>query len=195
MLVSWASQLVLVVKNLSADAWYIGDAGWIPGSGRCPGGGHDNPLQYSCLENSMDRGVWWATVHGVAKIWTWLKWLSMHTLKQHKQNLFWGQFCWSFYLMRAWLGMYNHRDGNWDNSHFTCTKITSSQRLKEMQTLHMGLTHMHGWQASQWIFTAFALTPEKWQRLPSRSEAGLKEGSLATIKQFKELPQITWPES
>ena len=57
MLVSWASQLVLVVKNLSADAGYIGDAGWIPGSGRCPGGGHDNPLQYSCLENSMDRGA------------------------------------------------------------------------------------------------------------------------------------------
>lgn len=64
-----------------------------------------------------------------------------------------------------------------------------------MQTLHMGLTNMHGWQASQWIFTTFAPTPEKWQRLPSRSEDGLKEGSLATIKQFKELPQITWPES
>ena len=41
--------------------------GSIPGSGRSPGGGHDNPLQYSCLENPMDRGAWWATVHGVAK--------------------------------------------------------------------------------------------------------------------------------
>ena len=41
--------------------------------------GHGNPLQYSCLENPMDRGAWWATVHGVAKSWTWLKRLSMHT--------------------------------------------------------------------------------------------------------------------
>ena len=44
-----------------------GDLGLIPGLGRCPGEGHGNPLQYSCLENSMDRGSWWATVHGVAK--------------------------------------------------------------------------------------------------------------------------------
>ena len=53
-----------VVKNLPANA---GDVGLIPWSGRSPGGGHGNPLQYSCLENSMDRGVWSATVHEVAK--------------------------------------------------------------------------------------------------------------------------------
>ena len=52
--------------------------GLIPGSGRCPGGGHGNPLQYSCLESPMDRGAWWAMVHGVTKRWTWLKWLSRH---------------------------------------------------------------------------------------------------------------------
>ena len=44
-----------------------GDPGSIPGSGRSPGEGNSYPLQYSCLENSMDRGTWWATVHGVAK--------------------------------------------------------------------------------------------------------------------------------
>ena len=44
--------------------------GLIPGLGRSPGGGHGNPLQYSCLENPMDRGAWWATVHGVIKNWT-----------------------------------------------------------------------------------------------------------------------------
>ena len=44
-----------------------GDSGSIPGSGRSHGGGNGNPLQYSCLENPMDRGVWWATVHGVTK--------------------------------------------------------------------------------------------------------------------------------
>ena len=46
-------------------------------SGRSPGKGHGNPLQYSCLENPMDRGAWWAMVHGVAKIWTWPKRLSI----------------------------------------------------------------------------------------------------------------------
>ena len=61
--------LALVVKNPPAGA---GDMtpGLIPGSGRSPGGGYGNPLQYSCLENSMDRGAWWAVVHGVAKSWT-----------------------------------------------------------------------------------------------------------------------------
>ena len=51
-----------------------------------------------------------------------------------------------------------------------------------MQTLHMNLTKTHGWHAFQWLFITFVLTPEKWQRLPSRSEDELKEGSLATIK-------------
>ena len=53
-----------MVKNSPANAR---DAGSIPGSGRSPGGGHGNPLQHSCLEDPMDRGAWWATVHGVAK--------------------------------------------------------------------------------------------------------------------------------
>ena len=50
-----------------------GDLGSIPGWGRFPGGGHGNPLQYSCLENLMDRGAWWATVYGVAENWTRLR--------------------------------------------------------------------------------------------------------------------------
>ena len=49
------------------SACNAGDLGWIPGSGRSPGGGPGNPLQYSCLENPMDRGAWWAAVHGVTK--------------------------------------------------------------------------------------------------------------------------------
>ena len=53
-----------VVKNLPANT---GDAGLIPGSGRFSGGGNSNPLQYSFLENSRNRGAWWATVHGVTK--------------------------------------------------------------------------------------------------------------------------------
>ena len=52
---------------VKASAYDEGDPGLIPGSGRSPGEGNSNPLQYSCLENPMDRGAWWATVHGVAK--------------------------------------------------------------------------------------------------------------------------------
>ena len=55
------------------SACNVGDPGSIPGSGRCPGEGHSKPLQYSCLENSMDRETWWATVHGAPKSWTHLK--------------------------------------------------------------------------------------------------------------------------
>ena len=56
-----------------------GKAVWIPGWVRSPGGGLDNPLQYSCLENPIDRGAWQAMVHQTAKSWTQLKLLSMHT--------------------------------------------------------------------------------------------------------------------
>ena len=57
----------LVVSGVKASACNAGDLGSIPGSGRSPGEGNGNPLQYSCLENPMDRGAWWAIVHGVAK--------------------------------------------------------------------------------------------------------------------------------
>ena len=63
----WASQVGLVIKNLPASAGDARDAGLIPGSGRCPGGGHGNPLPYSCLENPMDRGDWQPIVHRAAK--------------------------------------------------------------------------------------------------------------------------------
>ena len=72
-----ASQVTLVVKNLSANAEDVRDTALIPGSGRFFGGGHGNPLQYSCLENPMDRGAWQATVHSVSQSCARLKWLSI----------------------------------------------------------------------------------------------------------------------
>ena len=63
-----ASQVALVVKNPLANAGDRRDLGLIPELGSFPRGGHGNPLQYSCLENLMDRGVWWAIVHGVAEL-------------------------------------------------------------------------------------------------------------------------------
>ena len=70
--------MALVVKHPPANAGDQRDVGLIPGSGRSPGGGHGNPLQYSCLENPMDRGAWRATVHRAVKSWTQPKGLSTH---------------------------------------------------------------------------------------------------------------------
>ena len=79
-----------VVKNLPASA---GDTGSIPGSGRSPGEGNSNPLQYSCLGNPLDRGAWWATIHRITKSWTWLKWLSTHaSLNFQDKKYFFGNF-------------------------------------------------------------------------------------------------------
>ena len=70
---SWTSQEALVIKNSPANAEDVRDTGSIPGSVRSLGGGHGNPLQYSCLENPMGRGARQAIVHGVVKSWTRLK--------------------------------------------------------------------------------------------------------------------------
>ena len=89
------SQVVPVVKNTPANAGHIRDLGLILGLGKYPEVGQGNPLQYSCLENPMDRGAWQGIVHGVTKHWTQLKWLSTHItihlilclLKWYKCNL------------------------------------------------------------------------------------------------------------
>ena len=81
----WASQVVLVLKNLPANAEDM-RPGFNPGAGRSPVEGHDNLLQYSCLENPLDRGAWWATVHRVTKSWTRVKQLA-HT---HTRPLIWN---------------------------------------------------------------------------------------------------------
>ena len=76
---AWAFQVFhLVLKNSPANAGDVRDRGLIPGLGRSPGGGNGNSLQYSCLENPMDRGAWQTTVHRVAKSQTQLKQLRMH---------------------------------------------------------------------------------------------------------------------
>ena len=91
--------------NLLANAGDARDSGSIPGSGRSPGVGNGNPLQYSCLENSLDRGAWLATVHGVAKSHTWLSnWTHTHMythmyIRKHMYmshfpvHLKWKQYC------------------------------------------------------------------------------------------------------
>ena len=77
-----------VVKNVPANAEDLREVDLIPELGRHPGGGHGNPLQYSCLENPMDRGAWQATVHSVPKSQTWLKGLACTHKEWHTLFLF-----------------------------------------------------------------------------------------------------------
>ena len=70
-----------LLKNLPANAGGAKDVGSIPRSGRSSGAGHGNPLQYSCLENPMDKGAWQAAVHRATKSWARLKRLSMHACR------------------------------------------------------------------------------------------------------------------
>ena len=76
-------------SEVKASACNVGDVGLIPGSGRFPGEGNGNPLQYSCLENPMDGGAWWATVHGIPKSWTQLSDLMEKVMAPHSNTLAW----------------------------------------------------------------------------------------------------------
>ena len=73
-----------MVKNPLVNVGDSRDMGSIPGSGRSLGEGNGNPLQYSCLENPIDRGAWWATVHGVAKSQTLIKRLNNKVTEEHR---------------------------------------------------------------------------------------------------------------
>ena len=77
----------------------VGDLGSIPGSGRSPGEENGNPLQYSCLENSMDRGVWWATGHGVAKSQTVVHGVAESGTTERLILHFDFIVCWTLYLL------------------------------------------------------------------------------------------------
>ena len=89
-LLTWckASRVARVVQNLPANVGVAEGSGLIPGSGRSPGIENGNPLQNSCLDNSMGRGAWWATVHGVTKNQTWLSdWAHRHTHTSWCENV------------------------------------------------------------------------------------------------------------
>ena len=104
------------VKNPPANAGDAGDTGWIPGSGGSPGVRNGNPLQYSCLKNSMDRGNWWAIVHRVAESdtnehihnlicaqivkWSWC--LSVHSRLSNFERLSFRQALWLFLQITSW---------------------------------------------------------------------------------------------
>ena len=107
----WTKKLCYIYMGFpgSSDSkespYSAGDLGSIPGPGGSPGEGNSNPLQYSCLENPMDRGAWWATVHGVAKSRTWLSnFASLHWLH-----------CWPHNLLDCICNIISSGPGKWDS--------------------------------------------------------------------------------
>ena len=91
----WVPRVCLDFPGFSRgkeSTWDAGDSGLFPGSERSSGEGNGYPLQYSCLENPIDRGAWWATVHGIAKSQAVTEWLTLsHTF--HEESLYSAQFC------------------------------------------------------------------------------------------------------
>ena len=106
-----------MVKNLLANAGDVRDPGSILWLGKSPGGGCGNPLQYSCLENSWDRGAWLATVHRVTKSWTQLKRLSMHSRVYFACGIniynLWseGRLLWFYSIPTIFLTFFSPKDG------------------------------------------------------------------------------------
>ena len=127
-----------VVKKLLANA---GDAGSIPVWERSPGGGNGNPLQYSCLENSMDREAWQVSVHGVLKSWTWFSdWACMRASQiSHWQNFMITERLGGTSLLIQWLRLYvpNAGDlglvpGQGNRSHLLPLRVCMSQLKKKI---------------------------------------------------------------
>ena len=85
------------------SACNAGDPGSIPGWGRSPGEGNGYPLQYSFLENSMDKGAWWATVHGVGRsMWDWAQYTKSASKRFHRSSLLWGSGRNLYMLQQCW---------------------------------------------------------------------------------------------
>ena len=120
-IITAASRVALVVKNLPANTGDIREASSIPGSGRSSEGGNSNPLQYSCLENPMDRGAWGAIVYRVAKNWTQLKWLSTH------HNILSHELCNSFEVLEFQKKL---------QSKSICTILPEAYQTKQVKTTY-----------------------------------------------------------
>ena len=104
----WGFPSGTAVKNPPASEGYTRDLGSIPGLGRSPGKGNGNPLQYHCLKSPMDRGAWWATVHGVTK--------SQSQLSMHSRTSFTEpKFCCCFYPLMLVICMVIIPEGQWAN--------------------------------------------------------------------------------
>ena len=132
----------LVVKNQPANAGDLRDVGSISGFGGSPREGNGNPLQYSCQENSKDRGAWWVTVHGVTKSWPWLKRLGTSKHWSGCLQDFQGLFCvLEVEMGDLWVRV--SKGLTWKHRHHTCVMV-SQWVGHDLATEHT-CTHTHPW--------------------------------------------------
>ena len=132
-------QVALVVKNLPANAGDIRHAGLILRSERCLGEGHGNPLQYSSLENPMDRGAWRATVHGIAKRLTRPNRLSMHQALRTTlgESNFYLLLCFLTHIQICWSWSWNSRSHRQDKKLAGCTQGWAWKLMVKMNSQSM----------------------------------------------------------
>ena len=159
-----------MVKKPPANAGDARDSSSIPGSGRCPGGRHSHPLQCSCLENPMDRGACWATVHGVAKTWKRLTRQRARTVlqpvssEQEERSHLWkfalkGSYVGDFLWCLLWTSLtlcFRVKFGEWNVLEFlVCEQVVELPQFtkvsKDFRVLSLQL-QMHGWanRSSRW---------------------------------------------
>ena len=140
--------MVLVVKNWPANAGDIKDVGLIPGSGRSPGEGHGNPLQYSYLENPMDRGAWRTTVYSVTKNRAWLKWLNTYTPLNNPftptANIYWVTAI-SIALFQIWAVIRK----SWWKTHLPNPHVTLNLGTKLQSSMNLSFIYSNR-NRSQW---------------------------------------------
>ena len=172
----------LIVKNLPANAGDIRDTGSIPGLGRSPGGGHGNPLQYSCLDNPMDRQAWQTIAHRVPKSRTRLKQLISHTRKGH----YWPLSC-SSQKLKKHLDQFHqqvlsipspkHKNTCWIYPLLTLSsttpliKATIASQLDYHNNLQVELSRIHS-PSPNWIFKCnlYVLKSLQWLSISPRKK-------------------------
>ena len=160
----WTSQVALVVKNPPASAGDTRDMGSIPGSGRSARVGNGNSLQYSCLENSMDRGSWQATVHRVAKSQTWR---SMHALMT-----LWGGLFSPFHRGRNWA---SEKLNNWPWVAQLMPGLSDRAKIQSISWLQRSrpALHLAAFPGSHMYISMYIWCrrgnwgPERWSGLPT----------------------------
>ena len=154
-----------VGKNPPTNVGDVTDVGSVPGSGRSPGVGNGYPLQYSRLENPVDRGARWVTVHGVAKSWTWLSmprwWMKVESFFKTRICLnIWGTFC-----KRDSSGSFPSFSLPWD---WTC-RVGRCRAWTQRPECPLGMAHLGGSQTS-------SAGPQKGREYPSLEVSTQRRG-------------------
>ena len=164
-----------MVKNLPSNAW---DLGSIPGSGRSPEGGHGNPLQSSCLENSMDRGAWRAIAHGVPKSRTG----KQPEVGRHLRVL-------RNFRLQAFNNTNSPLEILWSWKSLSSSQMKRKKKQKHTLCLHIYLTYSFSWSSNFYLSCEFGIIQLSFIILTCRT---LKFCYHFVRQKFLLLGQLTW---